>query len=133
MANNVTNPRMEIEALERRFWQSMVDGQPEVATRMLHEPAVLVSARGANKFDRAQYAQMAQDDRYRLVDFAITGMDVLAPTPDAAIATYSVHLVAETEGRRREEDYTDSSTWVKVDGAWQCVLHTESAVAPSRN
>jgi ketosteroid isomerase-like protein len=133
MANrtNDASARSEIEALEHRFWQSMKDREPDVATAMLHEPAILVSARGTNKFDRAQYKRKAQDDGYRIVDYAIRDLDVLAPTPDVAVATYRVHLVAEARGDRREEDYTDSSTWVKVDGAWQCVLHTESIAAPA--
>ena len=123
--------RNEIEALERRFWNSMMDRKPDVAIAMLHEPAMLVSGHGPLRFDHAQYRRMAKDDRYRIVDYTIRDLDVLSPTPDTAVATYRVHLVAESENDRREEDYADSSTWVKVGGEWQCVLHTESEAKPA--
>jgi hypothetical protein len=29
-----------------------------------------------------------------------------------------------------EMDAVDSSTWVKLDGAWKCAAHTESTAAP---
>jgi hypothetical protein len=41
-----TQRRQDIEALERAFWQSMVDGKAAVATRMLTEPALMVSGHG---------------------------------------------------------------------------------------
>ena len=56
----------EIEALETAFWQSMVDGDPSVATGMLTEPALMVSGHGANKFDHAGYTKMATDETFRL-------------------------------------------------------------------
>jgi hypothetical protein len=30
------------------------------------------------------------------------------------------------DGREMEQDVCDSSTWVKLDGAWKCAAHTES-------
>jgi hypothetical protein len=118
--------KSQIEKLEKAFWQSMVDGEPQVATRMLTEPALMVSGHGANKFDHAGYTKMANDDRYKLVDYDISGMDVVFPRDDVAVATYRVLQKMEMEGKPLEMDVFDSSTWVKVDGEWRCVLHTES-------
>jgi ketosteroid isomerase-like protein len=120
----------EIERLEKAFWQSMVDGEPEVATGMLTEPALMVSSHGANKFDHAAYTKMARDDRYRLVDYAIPGMDVIFPKDDVAIASYRVRQTMEMEGKPVQMDVFDTSTWVKVDDGWRCVLHTESEAGP---
>jgi ketosteroid isomerase-like protein len=120
----------EIERLEKAFWQSMVDGEPEVATGMLTEPALMVSSHGANKFDHAAYTKMARDDRYRLVDYAISGMDVIFPKDDVAIASYRVRQTMEMEGKPVQMDVFDTSTWVKVDDGWRCVLHTESEAGP---
>lgn len=119
----------EIEGLERAFWNSMVAGRPEVATRMLTEPAVMVSEHGATKFDHATYTRMANDDRYRLVDYAISEMDVIFPRDDVAVATYHVDQNMEMQGKPVRMTMYDSSTWVKVDGNWRCVMHTESPAA----
>ena len=121
--------KAEIERLEKAFWQSMVDGEPEVATEMLTEPALMVSNHGANKFDHAGYTKMANDDRYKLLDYAISDMDVIFPKDDVAIASYRVNQTMEMEGKPVVTDVFDTSTWVKVDEQWRCVLHTESEAA----
>jgi hypothetical protein len=126
----MTRQQREIERLEKDFWQSMVDGRPEVALQMLTEPAVMVSSHGASKFDHAAYAKMARDDRYKLVDYAISDMDVVFPRDDVAVASYRVGQAMESEGRTVENEVFDSSTWVKVGDRWLCVMHTESEAAP---
>jgi hypothetical protein len=123
----------EIEGLEKAFWNSMIAGQPEVATAMLTEPAVMVSGSGATKFDHAAYTRMARDDRYKLVDYTISDMDVIFPRDDVAVATYHVDQRMEMQGKPLQMDVYDTSTWVKVDGDWRCVMHTESPVAKKRH
>jgi ketosteroid isomerase-like protein len=119
----------EIAGLEKEFWDSMIQGKPEVATQMLTELAVMVSGHGATKFDHAAYIKMAQDDRYKLVDYEMSEMDVVFPTEDVAVATYHVRQEMEMTGKPMQMDVYDTSTWVKVDGRWRCVMHTESPQA----
>lgn len=116
----------EIEKLERAFWDSMIAGKPEVATDMLTEPAVMVSGHGANKFDHAAYTRMARDDRYKLVGYTISDLDVIFPRDDVAVATYQVDQRMEMQGKPMQMNVYDTSAWVKVDGDWRCVMHTES-------
>jgi hypothetical protein len=120
----------EIEDLEQAFWQSMVDGKPKVATRMLTEPALMVSGHGSRKFDHATYERMAADDTYKLVDFKLSKMDVVFPTDDVAVATYHVSQSVEANGEQTTEEAFDSSTWIRYDDSWRCVAHTESLVRP---
>ena len=116
----------EIERLERAFWQSIVDREPAVATGMITEPALMVSGHGPMSFDRDEYTRMANNEQHRLLGYTLSDMDVLCPTDDVAIATYRAHQKMEVDGRTREFDSIDSSTWVRVDGAWKCAAHTES-------
>ena len=81
---------------------------------------------GAMKFDHAGYKKMAEDSSHGLLEYAISKMQVICPTPDTAVATYHVHQVMDANGKKVEMDATDSSTWVKVDGKWRCAIHTES-------
>jgi hypothetical protein len=119
----------EIEKLERTFWKSIVDNEPEVATGMLTEPALMVSGHGAMSFDHAGYTRMANDEKYKLLDYDISEMDVLFPTDEVAIATYHAHQKMEMDGKPMEMDSVDSSTWVKLGGEWKCAAHTESTEA----
>jgi hypothetical protein len=121
--------RGEIERLEQAFWKSMLESKPEVATSMLTEPALMVSGHGANKFDHAGYMKMARDDRFKLVDYDISKMDVTFPREDVAVASYQVSQKVEMEGKTIEMDVFDTSTWVKIGGDWRCAMHTECPVA----
>ena len=130
---NMTKRKSEIEGLEKAFWNSMVAGKPEVATEMLTEPAVMVSGHGAIKFDHAAYTKMVNDDQYKLLDYTISDMDVIFPRDDVAVATYHVDQRMEMQGKPLQMNVYDTSTWVKVDGNWRCVMHTESPVAKKQN
>lgn len=125
----MTMQRADIEKLEKAFWDSMIHGRPEVATEMLTEPAMMVSSHGVNKFDHAAYTKMANDDRYKLVDYQMTDLDVVFPRDDAAVASYRVNQKMEMKGKEVQTDVYGTSTWLKVDGQWRCALHTESLVA----
>ena len=119
-------PRHRIEQLERAFWQSMVDDDPKVATGMLADTALMVSGHGAMSFDHAGYTKMAKDPSHRLVQFKLSDMDVMFPSDDLAIATYKVQQQVERDGKPMQMQAVDSSTWVRRDGEWKCVAHTES-------
>lgn len=130
---SMTKRQGEIEGLERAFWDSMLSGKPEIATRMLTEPAVMVSGHGATKFDHAAYTRMANDDRYKLTDYTISDMDVIFPTDDVAVATYHVDQRMEMQGQRLQQHVYDTSTWVRIAGDWRCVMHTESPVSDHKH
>lgn len=115
----------EIEKLEHAFWKSMIDNDPKVATGMLTEPALMVSGHGAMTFDHAAYTRMAKDTKYKILAYKISGLEVLFPSDEVAIATYRVHQKMEMDGKPMEMDVVDSSTWVKIGGAWKCAAHTE--------
>jgi hypothetical protein len=121
-----TARRQEIERLEKAFWQSMVDGEAEIATAMLTEPAVMVSGHGLLKFDHSAYEKMAAKDSIRLTGFEFSDFDVVFPTQDVAVASYRVRQDMESDGKSRSEEVFDSSTWVRLGDAWKCAAHTES-------
>lgn len=117
--------------LENRFWQSMVEGQTEVALAMLTEPAFLVNPQVAMKFDHAGYRHMADHASMVVIRYELGDMDVTLLGDSTAILSYDVTQViaeknqlGETEQRMR-----DTSTWVNIGGRWLCAMHTESPVA----
>jgi uncharacterized protein (TIGR02246 family) len=124
--------RQEIEQLEHAFWNSLVDRDADAATAMLAPQALMVSSHGTLRFDPPQYAKMLADPKHGLLDFTLSDMEVLFPTDDVAIATYRAKQKMQMDGKKLDQDVVDSSTWVKVDGAWKCVAHTESEVAPKQ-
>ena len=125
----MTKQQSEIEGLEKSFWKSIADGKPDIATGMLTEPALMVSGHGATKFDHATYRKMADEGQHRLLDYKISDMEVVFPRDDVAVATYHVDQTMDVQGKPTKMEVYDTSTWVKVDGRWRCVLHTESPTA----
>jgi ketosteroid isomerase-like protein len=119
----------EIQDLERAFWKSLVDRDVDAATRLLAPEALMVSSHGTMRFDPGQYAKMLTDPKHGLLEYSLSDMDVLFAGDDVAIATYRAHQKSEMDGRVLEQDVVDSSTWVRADGSWKCVAHTESEVA----
>jgi ketosteroid isomerase-like protein len=116
----------EIERLERAFWESLVQRDADTATRLLAPQALMVSSHGTMRFDPAQYTKMLQDPEHGLLEYSLSDMDVLFPSDDIAIATYRASQTMQMDGTPMQQDVVDSSTWVKVDGAWKCAAHTES-------
>jgi hypothetical protein len=114
--------------LETKFWQAIVDQDPETATELLTEPALMVSAHGAMKFDHAGYRKMAEKGTMVLTEYELSDMDVLFPNDTTAVLTYRVKQVVTPRDREDGivQEMNDSSTWIRRGDQWQCVAHTET-------
>lgn len=114
--------------LERKFWQSMVDEDTDVALGMLTEPAFMVSSHGSMKFDHAGYRQMAEHGSMAIRSYELRNMDATFPADNVAVLTYDVKQVLRPRDQSEdiEQQMTDTSTWIREDGQWRCVMHTEA-------
>lgn len=120
--------RSTIIDLERKFWQSMIDHDTDAAIGLLSEPAFIVSPHGAMKFDRATYRKMADEGSMVIESYELGDMDATFPNDDTAILSYDVKQVISPRGKTEkiEQKMKDTSTWVRKDGEWLCVMHTET-------
>lgn len=125
--------REALFALERKFWQSMVDQDTDAALAVLCEPAYMVSPHGFLKFDHAGYRKMADHGTMVLQSYEFGAMDASFPTPDTAILSYEVRQVLTPRGKREtvEQHMHDTSTWVRANGTWRCAMHTETPAKPA--
>lgn len=124
----MATPSKTLIALETKFWQSMVDEDTDTAVKMLAEPAPMVSAHGAMKFDHDAYRRMAEQGPKVLTSFELSDMDVVFANDDTAILTYRVKQGVATRGNGEAtvQQMNDSSTWIRAGKQWRCVLHTET-------
>ncbi len=126
----------DIIALEKKFWQSMVDGDTDTALELLPEPALMVSSHGAMQFDHEQYRQMAEKGEMVIRSFALSDMNVVFPNDHTAVCTYHVKQSVAERGKSKsaiEQEMNDTSTWIKNGGRWQCVMHTETPAKGKMN
>jgi len=127
MANNAKT----LIDLETRFWQAMVDENPDTAIALLAEPAQMVGPHGAFQFDHATYRKMADQGPRVVTSFQLQDVNVTFPDENTAVLTYRVRQgVAPRNDRSatNTEDMHDSSCWVRSGGGWKCVIHTETPV-----
>jgi hypothetical protein len=118
----------EILALEHRFWQTMISRDVEAATTMMADSSIITGAQGVSEIDKATFAKMLTGGGWTLRDYSFEDVKVIAPTADVAVIGYKVVEQVEFEGRPIELRAADASTWVRQDGKWVCVLHTESVL-----
>ena len=118
--------------LETKFWQSMVDHDTDVALGLLCEPALMVSAHGAMKFDHAGYRKMSEQGSMVLTSYELHDVEVVFPNDTTAILTYRVKQETANRGESKGtvQEMADTSTWVRSGSDdWRCVMHTETPVA----
>jgi len=120
-----------LKSLEQKFWQSLVDQDPDTALSLLDEPALMVSEHGAMQFDHDGYRRMAVHGPMVLKHFELSDMNVVFPTEDTAVLTYHVRqaLAKREGGEALDQEMNDSSVWTRKDGGWRCVMHTETPCA----
>ena len=123
-------PNKTLIDLETKFWESMVNQDTEAALAMLSEPAVMVSAHGAFKFDHAGYRAMADKGPQVVTSFELSDMEVVFPNENTAVLTYHVKQGVAPRGKgngaAEQQEMNDSSTWIRKGQHWQCVMHTET-------
>ncbi len=127
--NVMRHPRAKLVDLETKFWQSMVDRDTDTALSLLCEPALMVSAYGAMKFDHAGYRKMAEQGSMVVKSFEFSDMEVVFPNDTTAILTYHVKqsVAPRDNGAAKDQEMNDTSTWVQTDDGWRCAMHTETA------
>ena len=112
--------------LERLFWQSMVDKDAKLAKTLIAEECLVAGPSGTMAVDPDKYEAMTEDGDWELDSFAFQDIKVIFPSDTVAVVAYKVRQVGTLKGDRMDMTCADSSTWVQHDGAWRCVLHTES-------
>jgi ketosteroid isomerase-like protein len=128
-------PSKTLIDLENKFWQAIVDQDADAATDLLTEPALMVSAHGAMKFDHAGYRKMAEKGSMVLKSYEVSDMNVVFPNDSTAVLTYHVKqkMAQRGESKSALQEMNDTSTWIKSGDRWQCVLHTETPAGDSKS
>ncbi len=118
----------DILAQEKKFWQSMIDKDVDAGAAMIAETSIVTGAQGVGKIDRKAFAKMMEHGTWTLHKFEFSDVQFTQVTPDVVVIAYKVREDLTVDGKPLSMEAADASTWVKKDGAWVCVLHTESVL-----
>jgi hypothetical protein len=124
--------KQQIIDLETRFWKSMKNKDPETAKAMIAGQCLVTGPMGTMRVDPDKFAQLTRQGQWRLDDFELRDVDVIAPAEDIAVIVYKVHQTGEMKGKAMDMDAADSTVWVREGGDWKCALHTETVLEPQK-
>jgi uncharacterized protein (TIGR02246 family) len=122
-----STPEQELIGLERQFWQAMKDGDVQAAVDLTEFPCVVSGPQGVRAIDEETFAKMMEQTTYSLDRYAISDdATVNLVNDDLAVVGYQIHEECTVDGQPVQLDAAESSTWVRRDGKWRCVQHSES-------
>lgn len=116
----------ELMGLERQYWNAIKNKDAKTATSLSSDPCVVVGAQGIGELDKRALAKMLQTAGYELNAFSFEDVHVRHVRKDVVAVAYKVKEQLTVEGKPVELEAFDSSVWVKRNGEWECVVHTES-------
>jgi len=118
--------QQELLDRERSYWNAVKAKDSQVAARLSDDPCMVVGAQGVGEMSRSALATMFDHATYELNEFNFDKVHVRRLSNDIAVIAYKVNEDLTVDGKKVELEAFDSSVWIKRDGEWVCVLHTES-------
>lgn len=118
--------KQELLERERQYWNAIREKDARVAARLSDDPCIVVGAQGVGELSRKALTRMMEQATYALQDFSLQDVHFRLLGSDAAALAYKVSEELTVDGEKVRLEAYDSSVWVKRDGEWVCVVHTES-------
>lgn len=116
----------ELTQAEERFWEAMKEKDVRALEELTDFPCLVTGAQGVGSIDRETFSQMVRDSKWTIEDATLSDFQTRRVTDDVAIVAYKVREQLLVEGKPLTLEAADLSTWVRRNGSWACVAHTES-------
>lgn len=119
--------RNEIIILEKKYWEAMASHDFETVKNLTFFPCITGGKRGVRSVDEDTFAKMfdqAQDMEIKVVD--ISNEQVTVVSDDYVVLGYNIILEQTIGGKTQQSRCVCTSAWVRVNGNWQCPLHSET-------
>ena len=119
----------ELLQVEARFWEALKNRDSREAGKLTEDECILVGAQGVMQIGPERLGQMLEGELpYEIDGYEMDEEKTLVRWigDDIAIVAYPVHEDLHVEGKKVALDAFDATVWVRQDGKWMAVLHTES-------
>ena len=116
----------ELLAREKQYWNAIKSKDAQVAARLTDDPCIVVGAQGVGEMSRNAVGSMLESATYALNDFSLEDVHFRRLADDVAALAYKVREDLTVDGKTIRMEAFDSSVWMKRNGNWVCVIHTES-------
>ena len=109
-----------IEAKEKAAWQAYKDKKSDDFKKLTAAEYVGVYSDGTYDIARELASMMKVD----MKSFTLSDFKVTMPDANTAIATYKAKVEAKMGGEDESANYNVGSVWIKQNGEWRNVFHT---------
>jgi ketosteroid isomerase-like protein len=117
----------ELVQLEERYWQAIKDRDAQTCADLSADPCLVTGPQGVGSLTKAQMKEMTEKQaQYTLENFKLKDVKTLMPGPDMGVVAYTVHQELTVDGKPVALDCSESSTWVRRGGKWECAMHSEA-------
>jgi Domain of unknown function (DUF4440) len=116
-----SSPDKAVIDRERELWEIVKNKQTDAFRKYFADNFSAVYSDGVKNINQEIEGIRNVD----LKDYSLTEMKVVFPNKETAVLTYKVTVQGSVKGQDISGAYYVSSVWVKQDGKWLAVLHTE--------
>lgn len=121
--------RDDIIALETSYWDAMKAKDGHRTAELSGQISIVSGPRGVMAIDKAKMGVMTEEGSWTLQDYAFDEVQVSIPSDDVAIIAYTVKQTVTIDGKQREMEAADMSTWLRGKDGWQCHAHSETVLS----
>lgn len=119
----------EIIALEKQYFQSMVDQDGATAAKLTATDAVIGGPQGVMTVQAAKMANMMDSDAPQMTRFELSDINVIFPADNVAVIGYKIKQDMRFKGEDKSFEFVDTSTWINGSDGWTCAQHSETPVS----
>lgn len=121
----------QIMELEKKYWQGMENHDYETVKNLTRFPCIIAGKNGVQSIDETKFKEMFESgdgDKIKVLNFSDIETQLVAE--DAAVIAYSIELGLMDNEQKDPMKCACTSTWIKENNNWVCVLHTEAELSP---
>ena len=116
----------QLLAREKRYWNAIKTKDARVAAQLTDDSCIVVGAQGVGELSRSAVSSMLESATYTLDEFSLEDVHFRRLGDDVVALAYKVREDLTVDGKKVKLEAFDSSVWMKRNGDWVCVVHTES-------
>jgi len=116
----------QLLAREKSYWNAIMSKDTEVVERLSDDPCLVVGAQGVGELGRGAMKKMLEGASYELNSYTLDDVHFRRLGDDVVALAYKVNENLTVDGKPLKLEAFDSSVWMKRDGDWVCVVHTEA-------
>jgi hypothetical protein len=121
----------QIIELEKKYWQGMENHDYETVKKLTHFPCIVAGKNGVRTVDEANFKKMfesGEGDKIKILNFSEISSQLIGE--NTTVVAYTIELGIAYD-KQKAMKCACTSTWIKENNNWACVLHSETELSPS--